>query len=58
MYCSDICPDNTRKFKVYKGVGTQAECDKIGGQTIEDAAWGGYIGCQPKTKDEPAVIKG
>jgi hypothetical protein len=57
-YCSDVCPDQTRTFKVYKNINNQDECEKIGGQTIKDAAWGGYIGCQPRPDGEPAVIEG
>jgi len=57
-YCSDLCPQNTRKFRIYPDVKSQAECDARGGQTIKDAAWGGFIGCQPRPDGEPAVIKG
>lgn len=56
-YCSDVCPQNTRSFKVYKGVDSQEACDTIGGQTISDAAWGAYIGCQPRPVGEPSKIR-
>ena len=56
-YCSDVCPQQTRTFKAYKDIETPADCDKVGGQTIRDAALGGFIGCGPKAKGEPAVVK-
>lgn len=56
-YCSDVCPQYNRTFQVYYGINSQAECDKINGQTIEDAAWGGYIGCRAKLENQPSVVK-
>lgn len=48
----------------YVGV-QEKECCKIGGNPKHDAAWGGYIGCQPKEvplpqffwPDEKGVMK-
>jgi hypothetical protein len=55
-YCSDVCPDNTRTFMVYRGIENQEQCEEIKGQTILDSAWGGYIGCRPRPIGDPAVV--
>lgn len=47
-FCSDVCPDYTRSIIIYEGVKTPEECKTLGGLTIRDIAWGGYIGCGPK----------
>lgn len=55
-YCSDVCPDYTRTFKVYRSVDSQNGCEKRGGQTIKDQAWGGYIGCRPMPEDGANIV--
>ncbi|MFA6215725.1 MAG: hypothetical protein WC768_04095 [Patescibacteria group bacterium] len=57
-FCSDVCPENTRKFQVYENIKTPKDCQAVGGQTIRDAAWGGFIGCGPKKAGEAAEVEG
>jgi hypothetical protein len=58
-YCSDVCPQYTRTFIVFENVTTAEKCNEIGGQTIRDAAWHGYIGCRPKANaSDPSEVFG
>ncbi len=59
QFCSDVCPEYTRVFTVFEGVDSPDECLEIGGQAIRDAAWHGFIGCQPKANEtDPPEIFG
>ncbi len=46
-YCSDVCPDNTQIYTIFKDIKSEEECAKIGGFEIHDPAWGSYLGCGP-----------
>lgn len=48
-FCSDVCPAYGHWNTVYSRIKTQADCDKIGGRSIIDPAWGGFEGCAPIT---------
>ncbi len=52
-FCSDVCPKNDRQnygswVEAYFGVRSKESCEKIGGRSMIDPAWGGFIGCAPK----------
>lgn len=46
-YCSDICPQSAKTYRVYKGVTSDAACAAIDGRALHDPAWNAYIGCAP-----------
>jgi len=46
-YCSDVCPDYGRVDLVFQGI-TNEQCEQVGGRSLHDLAWGGYIGCEPR----------
>ncbi len=46
-FCSDVCPTYGHWNTVYSGIKNEADCDKIGGRSILDPAWGGFEGCAP-----------
>jgi hypothetical protein len=59
QFCSDVCPQYTRVFTIFENVTTPEMCAGIGGQTIRDAAWHGYIGCRPKANaSDPSEVFG
>ena len=45
-FCSDVCPDYARVDLIFQGVDNE-QCGQVGGRSLHDLAWGGYIGCQP-----------
>ena len=46
-YCSDLCPANSRVILVYGDVNTDRQCMAVGGMSLTDIAFRGYIGCAP-----------
>jgi hypothetical protein len=48
-FCSDVCPDYGRVNLVFQGADNE-ECARIGGNSLHDIAFGGYIGCQPRAE--------
>jgi cell division protein FtsL len=47
-YCSDVCPQYTKKYRVYKNIDTLEKCESVKGKPIYDPGWGAYIGCGPR----------
>lgn len=58
-YCSDVCPAYGHWNTVYSRIKSKQECDKIGGRSIVDPAWGGFEGCAPlEEKDiDDAIVE-
>ena len=47
-FCSDVCPQYGGWHNEYFGVNKKEECEQVGGRSIIDPAWGGFVGCAPK----------
>ena len=47
-FCSDVCPQYGGWHEEYFGVNKKEDCEQIGGRSIIDPAWGGFVGCAPK----------
>ena len=45
-FCSDLCPENGGVWIVYQDV-QEADCQDLGGEPVQDFAFGIYIGCVP-----------
>ncbi len=46
--CSDVCPEYGGYNLIYSDIGSEEECERIGGETLYDYAWGKqFNGCQP-----------
>ena len=46
-YCSDLCPANARVVLVYGDIRSDNECMGVGGTSLTDIAFRGFIGCAP-----------
>lgn len=48
-FCSDVCPVYGFFSIYFVGVDHKKTCYQLGGKAVMDAAWGGYIGCEPRS---------